>query len=77
MKKLISMKIYSQGEKVPFYKEYNNQMNAVFGCNCFVEEYNDIFTVYPLEDNKVAIISDIVYRAIKPVEILKTNTINI
>ena len=60
------IKIYGKGEKAPFYKEFQGEMNAVFGCSCFVEETETQFIVDPLEDAPI-VLSDIVYKPKKQI----------
>jgi hypothetical protein len=57
----MSIKIYGKGEKAPFYKKYNGQMNAVFGCPCFVEETDLQFIVDPIDEEIPIINTDVIY----------------
>lgn len=58
--------IYKKYDKVPFYKEIDGKMNAIFGCKCRVVELFNKFIVQPLEDGQI-IYTDKVYSPIKPI----------
>jgi hypothetical protein len=72
----MSIKIYGKGEKVPFYKRYNGQMNAVFGCPCFVEETDSQFIVDPIGDNIPIISTDVVYMPKKEIIFRNEQTVS-
>jgi hypothetical protein len=60
--------VYEVGDKVPFYKPFKGEMNATFGRTCFVEETADKFIVSSFDTDAPLVLTDLVYRCIKPVE---------
>jgi len=63
------LKIYGKGEKVPFYKKFQGEMNAVFGCPCFVEETESEFIVDPIGEDRPVVCTDIAYHPKKTITI--------
>jgi hypothetical protein len=64
--------VFEEGTPVPFYKPFKGEMNAVFGCTCFVEEQENKFIVSSIDTDKPFVLSDIVYAAKKPIHFIRT-----